>query len=72
MVNQQGREGDHSPTSSVEVKCMLCCTYTPPYKFMACSTQFKYNSFLYHDLTMVLTVVINLGRNNSDESHTWA
>jgi hypothetical protein len=34
-VKQQGREADHSPPASAEVKKMQIYTSTPPYVFMA-------------------------------------
>jgi hypothetical protein len=34
-VKRQGREADHSPPSSIEVKKMWIYTSTPPYAFMA-------------------------------------
>jgi hypothetical protein len=34
-VNRQGREADHSPPTSVEVKKTWIYTSTPPYVFMA-------------------------------------
>jgi hypothetical protein len=34
-VKRQGREADHSPPTSAEVKEMLISTSTPPYVFMA-------------------------------------
>jgi hypothetical protein len=34
-VRRQGREADHSPTTSAEVKKMWIYTSTPPYVFMA-------------------------------------
>jgi hypothetical protein len=34
-VKQQGREADHSPPSSAEVKKMWIYSSTPPYAFMA-------------------------------------
>jgi hypothetical protein len=34
-VKQQGREADHSPPTSGEVKIMWIYTSTPPYSFMA-------------------------------------
>jgi hypothetical protein len=34
-VKQQGREADHSPLASAEVKKMWIYTSTPPYAFMA-------------------------------------
>jgi hypothetical protein len=34
-VKQQGREGDHSPPTSAEVKNKWIYTSTPPYIFMA-------------------------------------
>jgi hypothetical protein len=34
-VNRQGREVDHSPPTSAEVKKMWIYTSTPPYVFMA-------------------------------------
>jgi hypothetical protein len=34
-VKQQGREADHSPLTSVEVKKMWIYTPTTPYAFMA-------------------------------------
>jgi hypothetical protein len=33
-VKLQGREADHSPPTSAEVKKMLLCTSIPPYSFM--------------------------------------
>jgi hypothetical protein len=33
-VKRQGREADHSPPASVEVKKMWIYTSTPPYAFM--------------------------------------
>jgi hypothetical protein len=30
-----GREADHSPPASAEVKKMCICTFTPPHAFMA-------------------------------------
>jgi hypothetical protein len=32
---EEGREADHSPPTSAEVKTMWIYTYTPPYAFMA-------------------------------------
>jgi hypothetical protein len=34
-VKQPVREADHAPSSVAEVKNSWCCTYTPPYAFMA-------------------------------------
>jgi hypothetical protein len=34
-VKRQGREADHSPPASAEVKKMRIYTSTPPYTFMA-------------------------------------
>jgi hypothetical protein len=34
-VKRQGREADHSPPTSAEVKKMWIYTFTPPYVFMA-------------------------------------
>jgi hypothetical protein len=34
-VKRQGREADHSPQTSAEVKKMWIYTFTPPYIFMA-------------------------------------
>jgi hypothetical protein len=34
-VKRSGREADHSPTTSAEVKKMWIYVYTPPYAFMA-------------------------------------
>jgi hypothetical protein len=34
-VKRQGREADHPPPASIEVKIMWIYTYTPPYAFMA-------------------------------------
>jgi hypothetical protein len=34
-VNYPGREGDHSPPASADVKKMWIYTSTPPYAFMA-------------------------------------
>jgi hypothetical protein len=34
-VKRQGREADHSPPTSAEVKKMYNYTSTPPYAFMA-------------------------------------
>jgi hypothetical protein len=34
-VKQQGREADHSPPTSAEVKKMWIYTSTPPYAFIA-------------------------------------
>jgi hypothetical protein len=34
-VKRQGREADHSPPSSAEVKKICICTSTPPYNFVA-------------------------------------
>jgi hypothetical protein len=34
-VKRQGREADHSPPASAEVKKMWIYTSTPPYAFMA-------------------------------------
>jgi hypothetical protein len=36
-VKRQGREADHSPPTSAEVKKMWIYTSTPPYDFMAYS-----------------------------------
>jgi hypothetical protein len=38
-VKRQGRETDHSPPTSAEVKKMWIYTSTPPYVFMALSTE---------------------------------
>jgi hypothetical protein len=35
VVKRQGREADHSPPTSAEVKKMWIYTSTPPYVFMA-------------------------------------
>jgi hypothetical protein len=35
LVKRQGRDADHSPPASVEVKIMWIYTSTPPYAFMA-------------------------------------
>jgi hypothetical protein len=34
-VKRQGREANHSPPSSAEVKKMWVYTFTPPHAFMA-------------------------------------
>jgi hypothetical protein len=34
-VKRQGREADHSPPTSAEVKKMWIYAFTPPYVFMA-------------------------------------
>jgi hypothetical protein len=34
-LKRQGREADHSPPTSAEVKKTWIYTYTPPYAFMA-------------------------------------
>jgi hypothetical protein len=34
-VKRPGREADHSPPTSVQVKKTWTCTSTPPYVFMA-------------------------------------
>jgi hypothetical protein len=36
-VKRPGREADHSPPASADVKKMLISTYIPPYAFMAYS-----------------------------------
>jgi hypothetical protein len=35
VVKRQGREADHSPSTSAEVKKMFIYISTPPYAFMA-------------------------------------
>jgi hypothetical protein len=47
-VKRQGREADHLPPSSAEVKNEWSCTSTPQYAFMAwCSVKAQRQLYLY-------------------------
>ena len=37
VVKRKGRDADHSPPSSAEVKNEWICNFTPSYAFMACT-----------------------------------
>jgi hypothetical protein len=52
-VKRPGREADHSPPSSVEVKNVWSYTYTSPYVFMAWCLVKRRNSFTF-TCTLVL------------------
>jgi hypothetical protein len=62
-VKRPGREADHSPPSSAEVKNALRYTSTPPYVFMAwCLVKHRDNftfTFIGEEMFLLLYIVIN-------------
>jgi hypothetical protein len=67
-VKRQGREADHSPPTSAEVKKMWIYTYTPPYAFMAYCLITELLGF--RTLSIVRILIITRKKNKHDVSET--
>jgi len=65
-VKRLGREADHSPPSSAEVKNGWSCTSTPPYVFLAWRLV-KYRNKFNFTLLLAKWIATELGRINCVE-----